>query len=147
MIRRKASNRSAFTLVELLVVIGVIAVLIALLMPALQRAKVHAERVKCMSNFRQFGQGLALYANDNRGVILGHSFSNRTDPPTPPITGPWTRPDWAEAIMYHRYLGSVSHSIRDVNVTAIAQKNYKCPTAPWNGNDGWSPAFSYPMFH
>lgn len=63
----------AFTLVELLVVIGIIALLIAILMPALGAAKNQANRLKCMSNLRTLTQAALLYANDNRGW-LPHSY-------------------------------------------------------------------------
>src|SRR5688572_29731593 len=65
-------RRSAFTLVELLVVIGIIAILISILIPTLSRARESAQRTQCLSNLRQMAVFLNMYANQfKQQVPLG----------------------------------------------------------------------------
>ena len=62
-------RQSGFTLVELLVVIGIIALLLAVLMPALGKARDHANAIKCLSNMRQIGQAYLMHATDHRNHV------------------------------------------------------------------------------
>jgi prepilin-type N-terminal cleavage/methylation domain-containing protein/prepilin-type processing-associated H-X9-DG protein len=66
-------RRRAFTLVELLVVVGIIAILIAILLPAMNKARESARAVACASNLRQIGLGFLMYANENRQRLPFHA--------------------------------------------------------------------------
>jgi len=73
---RSIQTRRGFTLVELLVVIGIIALLVSILLPALNKAREDAKRVRCLSNQRQLVMAWQMYASDNKG----HFCSSNTPP-------------------------------------------------------------------
>ncbi len=77
---KQVTKKAGFTLVELLVVIGIIALLISILLPSLNKARETANRVKCAANLKQVGNALVLYSNENRGL-----FPRCKSTATPPV--------------------------------------------------------------
>jgi prepilin-type N-terminal cleavage/methylation domain-containing protein len=78
--QRPIRRANGFTLVELLVVIGIIAVLLSILLPALAKARAAARETQCSNNIRQLGMGLMMYINDFRGWIPDIGGSGASKP-------------------------------------------------------------------
>jgi type II secretory pathway pseudopilin PulG len=100
-------NSQAFSLVELLVVVGVVAMIIALLMPALESARTQARAFRCLSNIRQLGIALRIYANDNKD-----NYPNNVSSPTP---------------LYWNYAAAMGHYVAIPSTAMNASSVYWCP--------------------
>ena len=99
-------SRRGLSLVELLVVVGLLAVLLAVLIPAVSRARTSAVRTTCLSNLHQVSAGLNAYANDNRGQLpVAYVYGDGDDPPAIPGVNfeNILKPVWGEFTLLFRW--------------------------------------------
>jgi prepilin-type N-terminal cleavage/methylation domain-containing protein/prepilin-type processing-associated H-X9-DG protein len=137
---RKSARRDGFTLLELLVVIAIIAILAALLLPALTKAKEQGQGVQCLSNQKQMALAWKLYVDDNKtqfpaNVNVGGEVEDTGNPPYPAWcfgVMSWA-PDNTDNTNWEQVVDSeVGPYIRN------QIKIYKCPADVWNCLEGGS---------
>ena len=146
----RRQKKLGFTLVELLVVIGIIAVLVSLLLPALNKARRSAQTVTCLSNIRQLGGILATYLADNKGRLPYCNITNTAysghnvllaDNPLPGLLAEGRVPRGASKQNIFRNFSATSNSL--VNVPDFLT----CPTLLHENGLRTSGASAYPPFY
>ncbi len=141
-----AKRQRAFTLIELLVVIAIIAILAALLLPALAKAKGRAKTTQCMSNFRQWGIGLTLYYDDNENFLPRESSGGSSSLNT------WVQASAAGSfdVWYNAVPPMVAHKAASSYATARSEfyeplSFFHCPVAKFPANAGSSNTVFFSM--
>jgi prepilin-type processing-associated H-X9-DG protein/prepilin-type N-terminal cleavage/methylation domain-containing protein len=137
--QKRAGFIPGFTLVELLVVVGIIAILIALLLPTLRKAREAADRTKCMSNLRQVGMVMQMYRSENRNMFFPAGNHGYWDDPAGRALNPW-HPLAYWGVAYLPYATRTgAYDGRDAEgVTQPGREMWRCPSSGPFRDPGYS---------
>ena len=143
--RSLPQTRRAFTLIELLVVIAIVAILIGLLLPAVQKIRAAANRMKCQNNLKQIGLALHAYHDANSGLPPAYTYPPTAAEPFVHAWGTRVLPYLEQAPLYAQY-DLKQHAFLAPNTTVILnQLNvFQCPSTPNPNRVNSTPAGAIP---
>jgi prepilin-type N-terminal cleavage/methylation domain-containing protein len=133
-------RRNGFTLIELLVVIAIIAVLIALLVPAVQKVREAAARTQCINNLKQLGIAMIAYADQYANAFPPSHTTKNSLPPYPTTKHHWVPfvlPFMEQGDLFNKYDFTSDFDVGgNINLITTNIPTFICPSAPAPANRG-----------